>query len=89
VENPARQANLNEPSSSAATGVYRRGRTFWIRYHGPRRDGSWGQICESAKTDDPEAARQLRNLRLHEVADHRAGNHLFRGPYRGLSSVKS
>jgi hypothetical protein len=69
------------------TGVYRRGRTFWIRYHGPRRNGTWGQICESAKTSDPEAARRLREVRLQEVADHREGNHLFRGPYQGRTPV--
>lgn len=81
---------LPEPSvceDFAGTGVYLRGKTFWIRYHGPRRNGSWGQICESAKTSDPEAARRLRNLRLHEVADHREGNHLFRGPYQSRASV--
>jgi hypothetical protein len=75
----------------AATGVYLRGNTFWIRYHGPRRDGTWGQICESAKTRDPEAARRLREIRLREVADHREGNHLFRRPHpsRAPVSLKS
>ena len=71
----------------AGTGVYLRGKTFWIRYHGPRRNGSWGQICESAKTSDPEQARRLRDLRLHEVSDHREGIHLFRGPYQNRASV--
>ena len=70
------------------TGVYRRGRTFWIRYHGPRRDGSWGQICESAKTADLDEALRLRESRLREVADHREGNHLFRGPYHARSHAR-
>ncbi len=70
----------------AGTGIYLRGKTFWIRYHGPRRNGTWGQICESARTSDPEEARRLRERRLHEVADHREGIHLFRGPYQSRSS---
>jgi hypothetical protein len=84
------------PASSAAdqsagTGIYLRGKTFWIRYHGPRRNGSWGQICESARTSNPEEARRLREHRLHEVSDHREGIHLFRGPYQARSafSLKS
>ena len=80
-----------QDSSPAAeivgTGVYRRGKTYWIRYHGPRRDGTWGQICESARTTDPEVARRLREARLHEVADHREGIHLFRGPYQNRASL--
>jgi hypothetical protein len=79
------------PSSTAdnlaGTGVYLRGKTFWIRYHGPRRNGTWGQICESAKTTDPEVARVLRERRLHEVSDHREGIHLFRGPYQTRSAA--
>ena len=67
---------------AAGTGIYLRGKTYWIRYHGPRRNGSWGQICESARTSDPEEARRLRERRLHEVSDHREGIHLFRGPYQ-------
>ncbi|HEY4231007.1 MAG TPA: hypothetical protein VGO79_12620 [Thermoanaerobaculia bacterium] len=71
---------------SAGTGIYLRGKTFWIRYHGPRRNGSWGQICESARTSSPEEARRLREHRLHEVSDHREGIHLFRGPYQARSA---
>ena len=74
------------PYHLAGTGIYLRGKTFWIRYHGPRRNGTWGQICESARTSDPEEARRLRERRLHEVADHREGIHLFRGPYQSRSS---
>jgi len=85
-----RSANAAERASSVSpppvtTGVYRRGGTFWIRYHGPRRNGTWGQICESARTRDPEEARRLRQTRLEEVARHRDGTHLFRGPYHARS----
>lgn len=87
----AESASLPASSSpsadqSAGTGIYLRGKTFWIRYHGPRRNGTWGQICESARTSDPEEARRLREHRLHEVSDHREGIHLFRGPYQARSS---
>lgn len=94
MTNSPSPANLSESSAledAAFTGVYRRGATLWIRYHGPRRDGTWGQICESARTADPQAARRLRETRLQQVASHREGNHLFRGPYqaRSLGSLKS
>jgi hypothetical protein len=85
---PASSSLRGSPAADvSATGVYLRGKTYWIRYHGPRRDGSWGQICESARTTEIDEARRLREIRLHEVADHREGNHLFRGPYQSRTSV--
>ncbi|HEY2798357.1 MAG TPA: hypothetical protein VGK26_10760 [Thermoanaerobaculia bacterium] len=91
VESASLRASASPVADHANTGIYLRGKTFWIRYHGPRRNGTWGQICESARTSDPDEARRLRERRLHEVSDHREGIHLFRGPYQARSafSLKS
>jgi integrase len=51
-----------------------------IAYYGPRQNGRWGEIRESAHTEDPEKARRLLDRRLREVANHREGIRSFQGP---------
>lgn len=51
-----------------------------IGYCGPKQDGSWGEIRESAKTDDEGAARSLLEKRLRAVENHREGVKTFEGP---------
>lgn len=67
--------------------VYLRGATCWIRYSGPRPDGSWGQIRESAKTGDVEKAKKLLRDRLRGVANHRDGIRRFQGPFQERVTV--
>jgi integrase len=51
-----------------------------IGYSGPKPDGSWGEIRESAKTQDENAARGLLEKRLRAVENHREGVKTFEGP---------
>jgi hypothetical protein len=51
-----------------------KGRRVWmLAYCGPRPDGSWAEIRESAKTRSEGTARKRLNQRLREVANHREG----------------
>ena len=54
---------MSRNRSPGAPGVYLRGETWWIRYRGPRPDGSWGLIRESSGSSDARAAasRELAN----------------------------
>jgi integrase len=54
-------------------GLYLRGRTWWIRYRGPRPDGSWGDVRQSAKTGDEKKARKLLDRKRREAANARDG----------------
>jgi integrase len=51
-----------------------------LAYYGPRQDGRWGEIRESAHTEDPEKAQRLLDRRLREVQNHRDGIRSFQGP---------
>jgi integrase len=51
-----------------------------LAYCGPRQDGTWGEIRESAKTRNEETARKRLNQRMREVANHREGLSDFEGP---------
>jgi integrase len=51
-----------------------------IGYSGPKPDGSWGEIRESAKSDDEATARALLEKRLRAVENHREGVKTFEGP---------
>jgi integrase len=55
--------------------VYRpKGRdALMLAYYGPKPDGSWGQIRESAKTMDEAEARRRLAQRLRKVEAHREG----------------
>lgn len=56
-------------------------RKVWmIAYCGPRPDGSWGEIRESSKTRNEEAAKRVLDKRLRHVANHREGITNFEGP---------
>lgn len=55
-------------------------KVLMIAYWGPKKDGGFGQIRESAHTEDPVVARKLLDDRLHEVRNHRAGIRKFQGP---------
>jgi integrase len=58
-----------------------KGRKVWmLAYCGPRPDGTWGEIRESAKTRSEETARKRLNQRLREVANHREGLTDFEAP---------
>jgi len=63
-------------------GVYRRAKSpsWWIDYTGPRPDGSWGRIRESARTTDFKKANRLLDRRRRAVANHRDGIRRFQGP---------
>ncbi len=54
--------------STDSTGLYQRGRVWWITYCGPRPDGSWGQIRESSESSDPAVAVKLRDERLRRYS---------------------
>jgi integrase len=60
-----------------------RSRSLWIAYCGPRRDGdggtAWGEIRESANTEDETKAARLLRKRLREVSNDREGLQRFRG----------
>jgi integrase len=60
-------------------GVYLRGETYWLRYRGPRPDGSWGVIRESSGGSDPKAAARLRDERIREARNDRDGIRKFVG----------
>jgi integrase len=60
-------------------GIYLRGATWWIRYRGPRPDGSWGVIRESSGGSDPKAAARLRDERIREARNDRDGIRKFVG----------
>lgn len=69
--------------SRRATGrIYRPpGKHFlMIAYCGPKPDGSWGEIRESAGTDDKAKAREKLDARLRGVENHREGVKAFEGP---------
>jgi len=56
-------------------------RKVWmLAYCGPRPDGGWGEIRESAKTRSEEKARRILAKRLREVANHREGLTNFEAP---------
>ena len=66
------------------------GKTFlMIAYCGPKPDGSWGEIRESAKTDSEEAARSLLEKRLRSVENHREGLKAFEGPSAARLTVSN
>ena len=71
-------------TKEAAKGVYLRGSTWWIKYRGPRPDGSWGRIRESAETSDRRVAEKLREDRVRESRNDRDGIKKFMGA-RGRS----
>ncbi len=54
-------------------GLYLRGDVWWIKYRGPRSDGSWGRIRESSGSSDPRAAAKLREERGREAKNDRDG----------------
>lgn len=51
-----------------------------IAYWGPKADGSWGEVRESAGTDDEAKAREKLDDRLREVENHRKQIRPFEGP---------
>jgi len=54
---------------------------FWqIAYWGPKNDGTWGEIRESARTADRRVAWKLLRDRLRKTANHRLGVERFVGP---------
>ena len=58
-----------------------KGRKVWmLAYCGPRPDGSWGEIRESAQTRNEQAARSALGKRLRETANHRDGLSNFESP---------
>lgn len=57
--------------------VFFRGRWAWISYMGPRPDGRWGEIRESAKTRDVAQAQALLDRRRREVRNHVEGIRRF------------
>jgi integrase len=67
-------------------GVYLRGETWWIRYCGPRRDGTWGEIRESA-ADTRAKAEKVRKERLLGVENHKRGIRKFQGPQQEKATV--
>jgi hypothetical protein len=58
-----------------------------IGYSGPKPDGSWGEIRESAKTEDEGQARALLEKRLRAVENHREGVKTFEGPIAARLTV--
>jgi integrase len=57
------------------------GKSFlMIAYWGPKADGSWGEIRESAGSDDEAKARAKLDDRLREVENHRRQIRPFEGP---------
>jgi integrase len=63
-----------------ATGVFLRGRRWWISYSGPRADGSWGELFESSGSEDQQDAVRLRKKRVRQVENHREGLKKFHQP---------
>jgi integrase len=59
------------------TGIYLRGMTWWLRYRGPRPDGSWGVIRESSGSSDPRVASKMRDDRVREAKNDRDGIRKF------------
>ena len=55
-------------------------RVLMIAFYGPQKDGSWGEVRESAHTEDPEKAQRRLDRRLREVENHRQGVQVFQGP---------
>ena len=56
-------------------------RKVWmLAYCGPRPDGTWGEIRESAQTRDEAAARKALARRLRQAANHRDGLSNFEAP---------
>jgi integrase len=56
-------------------------RKVWmIAYCGPKPNGTWGEIRESAKTRNEEAARKALAKRLRQIENHRDGLTNFEGP---------
>src|SRR5689334_4529400 len=78
---------MREPEAEGARGLYLRGRTWWLRYCGPRRDGTWGEIRESAETDDRKKAEKLRRERLLALENHKRGIRKFQGPAQERATV--
>jgi len=55
-------------------------RVLMIAYYGPKKDGSFGEIRESARTEDLEKAQARLDARLRAVTNHRQGVQVFQGP---------
>lgn len=66
-------------SRESKAGIYLRGSTWWIRYRGPRADGSWGRIRESSGSSDRKTAVTLRDERVREARNDRDGIRKFVG----------
>ena len=60
---------------------------WMIAYCGPRQNGTWGEIRESARTRSEEIARRVLAKRLRQVANHRDGLADFEGPSQRRSLV--
>src|SRR6476660_2186215 len=68
----------------------KRGRVlrFWqIAYWGPKDDGTWGEIRESARTADRRIAAKLLDERLRQTGNHRRGLERFVGPRQDRVTV--
>src|SRR5262245_14556531 len=63
------------PKGKPVGRVYRpKGRqVFMLAYYGPKPDGSWGEIRESAKTKSEDEARRRLDQRLRKVQTFREG----------------
>ena len=71
-----------------AKGVYLRGSTWWIRYSGPRLNGTWGEIRESAgESATRQKAEKLRKERVLGIENHRRGIRKFQGPQQEKATV--
>jgi integrase len=72
-----------EPAEGQAQGriFQNKNRKVWmLAYCGPRPDGTWGEIRESAKTRSEPRARRILARRLRQVANHKEGLADFEGP---------
>src|ERR1700686_2941119 len=58
-----------------------------LAYFGPKKDGRWGEIRESAHTADPEVAKGRLERRMRQVRNHREGVAQFQGPAQEKISV--
>ena len=56
-----------------STGHYHKNGWCWIRYRGPKSDGSWGKIDHAAKTKDCKKAQKLLDRKRREAANAREG----------------
>jgi integrase len=63
-----------------ATGVYLRGRTWWICYRGPGRDGVWSTIFETSRSTRKQDAVRLRKDRLFQIEAAKRSGPKFQHP---------